>query len=236
LGWLTSVERSPNTVRAYALDLKAFWSFLEARGIGWRAVTVEQLGWFAEWLRRPVENVVLLQGAVPARSARTVNRMLSAVAGFYEFHGRRGERLRLDLRPVAGRSGGGGGPVAFLSGIAAASPRGRAGRLPEQPRLPRPLSVAEVAAVIAAQRRLRDRFLFALLFGTGMRIGQALGLRHEDVLARARAIRLVARVDNANGTRGKGAVGLVPVWAGLMRLQTTTCTRSTARSIATTCL
>jgi len=218
LGWLTSVERSPNTVRAYAFDLKAFWSFLESRQLAWKGVTVEQLGWFAEWLRRPAENVVLLDGARPARSARTVNRMLSAVAGFYEFHARRGERLALDLRPAAGRSGRGGGPVAFLGGIAAARPRGRAGRLPEARWLPRALSVAEAAAVIAAQRRLRDRFLFALLFGTGMRIGQALGLRHEDVLARERAIRLVARDDNANGARAKGSVGVVPVSPGLMRL------------------
>jgi integrase len=44
------------------------------------------------------------------------------------------------------------------------------------------LSVEQVAAILAAQTRLRDRFLFALLAGTGMRIGQALGLRHCDVV------------------------------------------------------
>ncbi len=50
---------------------------------------------------------------------------------------------------------------------------------------------------------MRDRFLFALLFGTGMRIGQALGLRHEDVVSHERRIELVPREDNANGARGK---------------------------------
>ncbi|MCA1679684.1 MAG: hypothetical protein LC777_12425 [Actinobacteria bacterium] len=49
------------------------------------------------------------------------------------------------------------------------------GRLREDKRLPATLTLAQVAAVIHAQQRLRDRFLFALLFGTGMRIGQALG-------------------------------------------------------------
>ena len=29
-------------------------------------------------------------------------------------------------------------------------------------------------------RRLRDRFLFAVLYDSGIRIGEALGLRHED--------------------------------------------------------
>ena len=33
LAWLSAIERSPNTVRAYALDLKTFWVFLEDRGI-----------------------------------------------------------------------------------------------------------------------------------------------------------------------------------------------------------
>ncbi|MCA1679850.1 MAG: tyrosine-type recombinase/integrase [Actinobacteria bacterium] len=50
------------------------------------------------------------------------------------------------------------------------------------------MSVEQVAAVIHAQDRLRDRFLFALLAGTGMRIGQALGLRHEDVVSQERRV------------------------------------------------
>ena len=47
--------------------------------------------------------------------------------------------------------------------------------------------------MIDAQRRLRDRFLFALLASTGMRIGQALTLRHEDVVAWERRIEIVPR-------------------------------------------
>jgi len=33
---------------------------------------------------------------------------------------------------------------------------------------------------------LRDRFLFALLYDSGCRIGEALGLRHEDIDAASR--------------------------------------------------
>ena len=34
LAWLTDIERSPNTVEAYAHDLRAFWTFLAERGLG----------------------------------------------------------------------------------------------------------------------------------------------------------------------------------------------------------
>ena len=59
LAWLSDVERSPNTVRAYAQDLKTFWVFLGVRGIAWDGVTLEQLGQFTAWLRQPAGNVIV---------------------------------------------------------------------------------------------------------------------------------------------------------------------------------
>lgn len=57
--------------------------------------------------------------------------------------------------------------------------------------------------ILAACQRLRDRFLFALLAETGMRIGQALGLRHSDFVSREQRVMIVPRADNANGARAK---------------------------------
>jgi integrase/recombinase XerD len=90
LAWLSHIECSPNTVRAYASDLKAFWTFLGARGASWEQPSLELLGEFTAWLRQPAENVVMLPSARSHRSTRTVNRMLTAVAGFYEYHARNG--------------------------------------------------------------------------------------------------------------------------------------------------
>jgi integrase len=45
------------------------------------------------------------------------------------------------------------------------------------------------------------------MFETGMRVGQCLGLRHEDVRIWKREIRIEPRVDNANGARGKRGIG-----------------------------
>jgi len=91
----------------------------------------------------------------------------------------------------------------MLQGFAPLPARGRPGRLPEQRRLPRVLALAEVDAILRAQRHLRDRFLFALLFQTGIRVGQALGLRREDIVTWENRIEIVCRADNANGARGK---------------------------------
>lgn len=38
LAYLTQIERSPNTVKAYAHDLKDWFVFLGARGLDWREV------------------------------------------------------------------------------------------------------------------------------------------------------------------------------------------------------
>lgn len=218
LRWLTDTERSPNTVRAYAGDLSQFWEFLALRGYDWVGVGLEELGDFAGWLRSPAENVIVLEGGSAARGARTVNRKLAAVASFYDFHHRQSAvPVAERLHPPSHRSGRGSFRP-MLQGFAPLRARGRPGRLPEQRRLPCVLSLSEVEAILRAQQRLRDRFLFALLFQTGMRIGQALGLRHEDIVTWENRVEIVCRADNANGARGKDGRGSVPVAASLMRL------------------
>lgn len=54
-------------------------------------------------------------------------------------------------------------------------------RQPEM--LPQMLTSGQVQLLLADCDRRRDRFLIALLYETGLRIGQALGLRHGDFVA-----------------------------------------------------
>ena len=44
LAYLTDVGRSPNTVKAYAHDLKDWFVFLDHRGLDWREVRLEDAG------------------------------------------------------------------------------------------------------------------------------------------------------------------------------------------------
>ncbi len=108
--------------------------------------------------------------------------MLSAVVGLYTHHARNGNDLAKRL--VDDTRSGRGGYKPFLHGLTpTGGRRGRVVRLREREKLPKVLKLEQIAAVIDAQERLRDRFLFALLAETGMRIGQALGLRHEDFVS-----------------------------------------------------
>lgn len=55
LGYLSSIERSPNTVKAYAHDLKDWFTFLGGRGLDWQTATLEDVAGYVAWLRLPPE-------------------------------------------------------------------------------------------------------------------------------------------------------------------------------------
>jgi site-specific recombinase XerC len=63
LAHLSSVDRSPTTVRSYAFDLRDLFNFLAQIDVVWDAVRLEDLGRFVAWLRQS-----------PAERAGTVTR------------------------------------------------------------------------------------------------------------------------------------------------------------------
>ncbi len=218
LAYLTALERSPNTVRAYATSLALWFEFLAQVDVGWADAGVEDVARFVSWLRAPAANVVVLETGTGRRSAATVNRHLAGLFGFYDHHARAGVTLAGDL--VAWRRVGRGSYKPFLHHVTKGKPIAtRPVKLMVARRAPRTLDAEQVVAVLAACEHVRDRFLFALLAETGMRIGQALGLRHADFVSRDREVRIVARPDNANGARAKvRTTAVIPVSTPLVRL------------------
>jgi integrase/recombinase XerD len=222
LAYLTGIERSPNTVKAYAHDLKDYWGFLACRDLDWREVRLEDVGEFAAWLRLPLAGrsgqVAVLPAVEPQVGASTVNRKLSAVSAFYQYQARNGVdvgELLTTWQPAGRRSGW----KPFLHHISKSRPQPRrVVSLRAPAKLPRVLTTAEMQAILDACGRLRDRFLLALLYDSGVRVGEALGLRHEDIAAAECEVTVMPRV-NANGARSKsGKPRTVPVSAGLIRL------------------
>ncbi|WP_257153836.1 tyrosine-type recombinase/integrase [Streptomyces lunaelactis] len=150
-------------------------------------------------------------------SPSTVNRKLAAVSAFYQHQSRHGEDIGELL--TTWQTGGRGGWKPFLHHITKGTPHaGRAIVLKAPKKLPRVLAAGEVQAILDACTRLRDRFLFALLYDTGIRIGEALGLRHEDIAAAKSEVTVVPRL-NANRARSKSQRRRsIPVSASLIRL------------------
>lgn len=218
LAYLAAVERSPNTVRAYATSLKLWSEFLAGVDVGWAEASADDVARFVSWLRAPAPNVVVLENGLGRRSPATVNRHLAGVFGFYDHQARGGVGLAATL--VAWRRVNRGSYKPFLHHVTKGKPvPTRPIKLTVPRRAPRTLEAEQVVAILAACQRWRDRFLMALLAETGLRIGQALGLRHADFVSRDKELHIVPRTDNANGARAKVArVTVVPVSAPLVRL------------------
>ncbi len=168
LGWLAHERRAAaNTVSAYRHDVSLFLGFL-TRHLGQEPAMAD-----LDRLR-PAELRAFLTEQASARArdqdaaARTRARRLAAIRGFWTYLAR-----HHDLRNTTPRM--------------LASPRSKR-------RLPRPL--AEVDALAAgpdigalsddAFVQARDTALFMLLYGSGLRIGEALGLDRVDAAVIAR--------------------------------------------------
>ena len=218
LAYLSAIERSPNTVRAYATSLKFWFEFCARRAVAWDRAEVEDVARFVADLRAPADNVIVLDASASRRAPATVNRHLGALFGFYDYQARFGVGLAGGL--VAWRRAGRGGFKPFLHHVTKGRPvRTRPISLRVAHHLPATLSAEQIATLVAACDRLRDRLLLAVLAETGMRIGQALGLRHADIASPTREIRIVPRADNANDARAKThSVHTIPATAALIRL------------------
>ena len=150
-----------------------------------------------------------------------MNRKLAALTSFCEFHARHGvslARLLTTMQP-AGRRGSATSYKPFLHHVTKNGPqRRRAIKLKTSRPRPQVLTAAEAQAILDACDHLRDRLLFALLLDCGVRIGEALGLRHEDMGIAERAVTVTPR-PNANRARAKAGISrVIPASAELMRL------------------
>lgn len=178
-----TVERglAANSLSAYRRDLRRYRSYLSARQVAeLGAVDENLLGDFLAALRNGDEEHRAL-------SASSAARVLVTVRGLHRFAHREGEVPEDAARPV---------------------------RPPSAPRrLPKALTLAQVEALLAASggtpgpgaddpAGLRARALLELLYGTGARISEAVGLDVDDLDLGTGTVRL----------RGKGAKErIVPV-------------------------
>ncbi|MDR7310454.1 integrase/recombinase XerD [Nocardioides luteus] len=173
-----TVERglAANTLSSYRRDLRRYAEFLaEQRVEDLTGVSEATVSAFLAHLREGNDDH-------PALSATSAARTVVAVRGFHKF--------------------------AVADGLVEANPAGHVKPPRAEKRLPKALPLADVEAILEAAGApgtplsLRDRALLEVLYGTGARISEAVGLDVDDL----------DRVDNVVLLRGKGGKErIVPV-------------------------
>jgi integrase/recombinase XerD len=216
LAALRARDRSVNTERVYAGRIALYLSYCAATGLDWRAPSVEALSGF---LRHLVTEPLPQRGRKPRapryRSKGTANAVMTAVCELLRFGA-----AHQWVAPEVARALS---ETKFLAYVPPGFDVGERGQLRGihgrtiKFAVPRPgymaLSDEQLLQLLAAPTNVRDRFLVTLLALTGMRIGEVLGLRREDMhlLARSDALGCpqhgphvhVRRRANANGALAK---------------------------------
>lgn len=204
---------SPNTASAYGFDLKNLFEFLDGTGTDWQdfrsAVALNFLGWLRKSpSRRPAQRLGLAMTGPQGRllAAATVARVLAAVSSFFEwaivaelFEAENPMRRQPDmsLALVGERH------RPFTGGASRQQPVRRQIRVKLPLRLPRPLSMPEVDALLDSMTCLRDLAMVLLMLDGGLRPGEVLGLHLEDVSYGHRRVTIRERDDHPRGARGK---------------------------------
>jgi len=221
LVFLENLGRSPNTRRAIAHHLKLFWEFLRDEQVSWTKVDIARLASFISWLRRPATALLSIAPQEAKRTNATIDQMLASVHGFYDFHMRLGAIAEQPLYQFLSHTPRRYKP--FLYGIAKMKPiQTRVVKVKRERHRVKTLTQDQVDQLIAACSHIRDKFLLTLLYQTGMRIGQVLGLRHSDISVEDNEIHIVPREHNVNGARAKSrhAYVIPDVPASVMQLYT----------------
>lgn len=203
LAYLGDRNYSPKTIRAYGYDLLAFCRWLAAEDIALETVTTDVLLGFLRACRearlpgRPGPNVVTLTGRrMDQYAATTINRRLAAIAGLFTFRSLRDPDLANPVpKGKEARWQAPGERTGMLAHTTRRPRRRSALRLREPRRLPRPLSQAEAAELLASFRTWRDRAIAGLMLYCGLRSAEVLGVNVADVDIGGRWVTVVGKGD-----------------------------------------
>lgn len=223
MGYLSARGCSPNTLSAYVYDLLHFYRFLAEKELGWEDFTPALSLEFLEYLRKtPSRNggarrlrpaLVVDEGnpddlsPTTRLSAETVNRTIAAVSSFYDYlivsglSDAHANPIRKKADPALSRVSE--RPKPFLSGISRSTTVRRIARVKTVVRVPRPMPAEHVKMLLGSLKKLRDKAMVLLMVQGGLRPGEVLNLRLEDVEYGRRRVTIRHREDHPKGVRTK---------------------------------
>ncbi|MGY1753246.1 site-specific tyrosine recombinase XerD [Blastococcus sp. SYSU D01042] len=164
-----TVERglAANTIASYRRDLRRYTEYLDAAGVrGLREISESDVAGFLAALRRGDDDH-------PPLSATSAARAVVAVRGLHRFcllDGLVPDDVAAEVRPPT-----------------------PARRLPKAVPVEQVVALIEAAGSVEGPRGLRDRALLELLYGTGARISEAVGLAVDDLDRGQATVRLAGK-------------------------------------------
>jgi len=214
LSHLTDSAYSPNTVCAYAYDLRHVTQFLNERSLGWNdfrpSTALEFLGYLRRVpSRRPAQRLGLTVATERGRllSAATVQRILAATSSFFDW-AIAAEQYTAGENPMRRRVDHALGRVPdrhqpFVGAASRQQPVRRTVRVRLPLRLPRPMTNEDVEALLASLTTLRDLAIFLFMLDGGLRPGEVLCLQLDDISYGRRRVTIRKRDDHPRGARAK---------------------------------
>jgi integrase len=217
LRFLAARDCSPNTLVSYAYDLRHLWRFFAEHGLSWERFGPRDAIPLLEYLRsvssrRPRQRMTLTvatiasDGPATKLAATTVNRILAAVSSFYEYAilaGLLDSTNPIEKRPDPALARVSERHRPFNGRASRQRPVRRAVRVKTVQRTPRPMDEQKVAALLKQLRGNRDRAIVLLMLQGGLRPGEVLGLRVEDIAYGRRRVTIRHRDDRPKGARSK---------------------------------
>ncbi|HEX6405223.1 MAG TPA: tyrosine-type recombinase/integrase [Pseudonocardiaceae bacterium] len=189
-------------------------AFLNRRGLSWGEFTPSMALEFLAYLRRipsrrPAQRLGLAVATEQGRllSAATVQRVLAATSSFFEWaiaaeaYAGADNPMQKRVDPALGRVPERHQP--FVGAASRQQPVRRTVRVRLPIRLPRPLTGEEVQALLGSVTTLRDLAIFLLMLDGGLRPGEVLCLRLDDVSYGRRRVVVRKRDDHPRGARAK---------------------------------
>lgn len=223
LRYLTDSGSSPNTVRGCAYELAAWWTVLEHADTRWDDFPTSLFGQFLAYLRSgDLPGTARIGPAHKPMAASSLQPRGAAVLSMYRYFAQAHDLDRPYRRLFTSGAGRSRGKYReFLAGVGPQRdtdvPIYRR-RTPNRAETP-VLLPAQVNTIVDACSRqlpdgswtggiagLRDRLFFALLAETGMRMGEALSLRHNDFSISGGvtpSVMVAGRDDHPHGLRAK---------------------------------
>lgn len=203
LKYLDSRRLALNTLKNYTYHLKLYFEYLDEVQIKYDSIVegnkeLDILSGFVTWLSKLEGKILYTKYSErpERRTASTINTILSAILSFYEYLFRTGEVRSLNVYKEGGFSSFKG--FLYEMGTKRKNYATSVLRMKEKDKKIETISRDEMEILFNRCRYIRDKLLISLLFESGLRLGEALGLRKIDFIIWDNKIKVVSRVDQEN--------------------------------------